>query len=174
MRDEIDYLLTQMDRTIREGQDIQGLDPARLADRWEAMVALLHVAGGYYYFGRGGQAEPVLRVAREILFKTGLANIRAKTEIARTYAITAGQGPVDVAKQRLEEIFTRLEGVKNGWTTERYYNRSQLEVIEAVVMAVVGDDFTLGASARRWLDDDEFLVRRRIHRDLRATMAQTS
>jgi cellulose synthase operon protein C len=47
-------------------------------------------------------------------------------------------------------------------------------VIEAVVMAVVGDDFTLGASARRWLDDDEFLVRRRIHRDLRATMAQTS
>src|SRR5262249_4710915 len=85
-RDEIDYLLTQMDRTIREGQDIQGLDPARLADRWEAMVALLHVAGGYYYFGRGGQAEPVLRVAREILFKTGLANIRAKTEIARTYA----------------------------------------------------------------------------------------
>jgi hypothetical protein len=37
-------------------------------------------------------------------------------------------------------------------------------------LAVVSDDFTLGANARRWLDDDEFLVRRRIHKDLRAMM----
>ena len=42
-------------------------------------------------------------------------------------------------------------------------------MIEAVVLAVVRDDFTLGSSARRWLDDDEYLVvRRRIHREYRA------
>jgi hypothetical protein len=36
------------------------------------------------------------------------------------------------------------------------------------VLAVVSDDFTMGTNARRWLDDDEYLVRKRIHRDLRA------
>jgi len=40
-----------------------------------------------------------------------------------------------------------------------------------VVLAVVSDDFTMGSQARRWLDDDEFLVRRRIHRDLKTIMA---
>jgi hypothetical protein len=43
----------------------------------------------------------------------------------------------------------------------------QLDVIESVVLAVVSDDFTQGTQTRRWLDDDEFLVRRRIHDDHR-------
>ena len=58
------------------------------------------------------------------------------------------------------------------FTTNTHYSLSQLTVVEAVVLAVVSDDFTMGSQARRWLDDDEFLVRRRIHRDLKATMAR--
>ena len=47
-----------------------------------------------------------------------------------------------------------------------------LDVVESVVMAIAGDEQTLGANARRWLDDDEFIVRRRIHRDFQAARAQ--
>jgi hypothetical protein len=36
------------------------------------------------------------------------------------------------------------------------------------VRAVVTDDFALGPAVRRWLDDDEYRVRRRIHQDTRA------
>jgi cellulose synthase operon protein C len=39
--------------------------------------------------------------------------------------------------------------------------------VEAAVLAVVTDDFALGPAVRRWLDDDEYRVRRRIHRDTR-------
>jgi hypothetical protein len=42
-------------------------------------------------------------------------------------------------------------------------------VVEAMVLAAVSDDFTLGADARRWLDDDEYLIRRRVHADVRAS-----
>ena len=38
---------------------------------------------------------------------------------------------------------------------------------------MVSDDFTMGTQARRWLDDDEFLVRRRIHRDMDQAMVHT-
>jgi hypothetical protein len=60
-----------------------------------------------------------------------------------------------------------LKGVKDSFTSNSHFSFSQLEVIESVVLAVVSDDFTQGTQARRWLDDDEFLVRSRIHDDQR-------
>jgi hypothetical protein len=41
-----------------------------------------------------------------------------------------------------------------------------------VVLAVVSEDFALGTTARRWLDDEEFLIRRRVHVDVHALMGQ--
>ena len=37
---------------------------------------------------------------------------------------------------------------------------------------VVTDDFTLGPAVRGWLDDDEFLIRSRIHRDLAVVLRE--
>jgi hypothetical protein len=89
------------------------------------------------------------------------------------YASAVGQASVEVAQKRLEEVFKSLKGIKDPYTTSTHFSVSQLDVVEAVVLAVVSDDFTLGTQARRWLDDDEFLVRRRIHRDMRALMAKS-
>ena len=36
---------------------------------------------------------------------------------------------------------------------------------------MVNDDFALGPAGRRWLDEDEYLVRRRIHADLRKQLS---
>ena len=51
--------------------------------------------------------------------------------------------------------------------TNTHFSLAKLRVIEAAVRAVVTDDFALGPAVRRWLDDDEYRVRRRIHRDVR-------
>ena len=75
--------------------------------------------------------------------------------------------------KRLLEMFRRLGRVADTFTTNTHYSLSQLQVIEAVVLAVVSDEFNLNQNARRWLDEDEYLVRRRIHGDLRALMAKT-
>ena len=45
-------------------------------------------------------------------------------------------------------------------------------LIDTVVRAVVTDEFTLGATVRAWLDEDEFLIRRRIHRDMAALLRE--
>ena len=45
---------------------------------------------------------------------------------------------------------------------------------QRVVLAVVADDFALGPAVRRWLDDDEYRVRRRIHADTRALVGPGS
>ena len=44
---------------------------------------------------------------------------------------------------------------------------SLVNLVEDTVLALGGDEFGLGTAGRRWLDEDELLVRRRVHRDMR-------
>jgi hypothetical protein len=65
-----------------------------------------------------------------------------------------------------------MNRLPNTFTTSGYYSRFHLQVVEAAVLALASDEFALGPAARRWLDDDEYLVRRRIHADVRAALNQ--
>lgn len=169
MRDEIDQILRQMADLILEGQDVRQIDFVKRENGSAALRALLQVAAGWYFFGREQQADQVIGVARGVLLGNTLAQ-REQTQLASAYARAVGQAPVELAQKRLEELFKQLKGIKDTYTTTSHFSVSQLDVIESVVLAVVSDDFTMGTQARRWLDDDEFLVRRRIHRDVRTAM----
>ena len=169
MRDEIDQILRQMGEVVLKGREIKQINFVKEEQGPAALLALLLVAGQWYYFGRDSQAEPILQVSRQVLLANELAP-RDQTQLAVAYAGAVGEAPVEIAQKRLEEIFRQLKGIKDTYTTSSHFSVSQLDVVESVVLAVVGDNFTQGTQARRWLDDDEFLVRRRIHRDLRTLM----
>jgi hypothetical protein len=169
MRDEIDAILRQMADLVLEGQEVKAIDFKKREQGATALRALLQVAAGWYFFGRDSQAEPILQAARGVLLAGDLPP-REQTQLACSYAYAVGQAPVEVAQKRLEELFRQLKGIKDTYTTSSHFSVSQLDVVESVVRAVVSDEFTMGTQARRWLDDDEFLVRRRIHRDLRTVM----
>lgn len=169
MREEIDQILRMMETLILEGQDVRSVDWKKRDNGPAALRALLQVASGYYFFGKDAQADQILGVARAVLFAADLPQ-REQTQLAVAYARAAGQAQVEAAQKRLEEIFKSLKNVRDTYTTSTHFSVSQLDVVEAVVLAVVSDDFTVGTQARRWLDDDEFLVRRRIHRDVRAAL----
>ncbi|HEY7154097.1 MAG TPA: hypothetical protein VH575_09095 [Gemmataceae bacterium] len=168
MRDEIDNLLTQMADVVLEGKDLDTLVKKInfKEDSPAPLKALLHVASSWCYFGRDHQADPVLRTVRSVLFKAAYPSLKQK-DLACAYARTVGQTTMEAAKKRLEEIFRELKGVRESFTSGSHFSVLQLDVIESVVLAVVSDDFTQGTQTRRWLDDDEFLVRRRIHDDHR-------
>ena len=163
-RDEVDQLLAQTAEVASAGRT-----PAEVDDA--ALCSLLEVAGGWLHFGRDRQAEPVLNAARALLLANTL-HYQRQTALACAYAAAAGRTPAEEAKKRLAELLECLGNVRDPLTTHPWYSQVQLRVIEAVVTAAAGDDFTLGADARRWLDDDEYLVRRRVHADYRAAAAQ--
>ena len=112
------------------------------------------------------------RDAHSTVLRGDLKNVE-QTKLAAAYALTVGQAPVEAAQRGLEELLERLTNVWDNFTTITHYSLTQLEVIEAIITAIVNEDHTMGADARRWLDEDEFLVRRRIHRDLRHLLAQS-
>src|SRR5262249_41448485 len=147
MRDEIAGLLQQLEDVILEGQSLKALRGQVAAKGSAAMRALLHIAAGWYYFDRDKQAEAVLNEAKFWLYQQELL-APERPRLACAYVAALAQAPGEGAQKRIDELFHRLEGIRDTYTTNTHYSQSQLNVVEAVVQAVVTDDFTLGKSVR--------------------------
>jgi cellulose synthase operon protein C len=162
LRDEIEELLALMSDAVLKGRNAGSLLTEK--DAGPLVRTLLPIAAGWYDFGRDSQAEPIFQAARTLLLRKELAPTE-HLALACAYANTLGAVPITIAQERLEELFERLEGIPNTSSYGNYYSPAQIKFIESVVLAVAGDDFTQGSQERRWLDEDEYLVRQRIHSD---------
>ena len=169
MRDRIDVLLQEMALTILEGNEIEDLDFLQRNEGIEELTALLHVAGGWLHYGQTKQAETIINQARKVLFHPKLSAIKLGN-LARVYARTVGQLSPELAQERLEEIFARIKTIKDSRTPNSFYGYVQLIIVESIVLGIVNEETQIGSDAQRWLDEDEFLVRRRIHQELRELM----
>lgn len=150
------------------------LDPARAEWGSEPITAeRVGLAVGWFAAGDDEAANRILNAAREHLFLTAPADLRARTAVALAYAEALGFAPAGIALGRLEELFQRLDRVAVSGSTNCYFTLQPLRLIDAVVRSVVTDEFTLGAAVRAWLDEDEFLIRRRVHRDMAALLRES-
>lgn len=177
LKDEIDRFLKQMMDLVVQGRSLPQLRMSAGAAWPDVLGALLHLAEGWLFFGDFKTARPFLDEARQTIFDNARAGKDkglkplVLTKLVRTYVAALGQGPVDEALDRIEELFRKMEKLANGFTTSPYFSRLHLNVVEEVVRSLVSDNMALGDQARRWLDDDEYLVRRRIHGDMRRLLA---
>jgi hypothetical protein len=166
LRAEAAKLLEQMAAVIQARKAAKNV---ALEDQGKELRLLLQVASGWLYFGDIERARVVLDSARTLLFDNSLPPT-AQTALACAYATALAQAPLDLSMPRILELFRKVAGVQDAYTTNSHYSLSRLDVIEAAILALVTEDFKVSPEARRWLDDDEFLVRRRIHRTMRAAL----
>ena len=180
LRDDADRLLERMADLILRGRGeatADGLASSAALTGPDAVVwgrtlrLLLHVAAGWSHNGQHDRARPIFDQARALLLTGDLPPIE-QTALACGYARSLGQVPPEQALPRFDELFNRLERIHDTFTVGSHYSLSRLDVIEAVVLTLASDEFTLGEGGRRWLEDDEYLVRRRIHRDVRDALGQ--
>jgi hypothetical protein len=145
---------------------IHVLDPARA--EWSGAITTERVglAVGWLAVGDEEAGNRILDAARDALFIAPSENLQQRTALALAYAEALGFAPASIALGRLEEIFQRLHRVTVHCSSNCYFTLQPLRLIDTVVRSVVTDDFTLGPAVRAWLDEDEFLIRRRIHRDM--------
>ena len=170
MREPISRLLATMDGIVERLRQRQPKRPANDKTPDELLKLRLQIAAGWFYFGHDASAWPILDTVRELLFRNELIS-NHQTKLACAYIAALAQAPVEQALERYRELFAGLRGITDSFTTNSHYSLSQLDVVEALVLAIASDDFTPDKAGRKWMDDDEFLIRRRIHRDMRAALA---
>jgi hypothetical protein len=166
LRDEAAKLLERMAAVIQERKSAQAKNHD---EQGKELRLLLQVAAGWFYFDDVEPARVILDAARTALFDESLPPV-AQTQLACAYSTALGQAPLDLSMPRILELFRKLTSVQDAFTTNSHYSLSRLDVIEAAILALVSEDFKVSPEARRWLEDDEFLVRRRIHRTMRVAM----
>jgi hypothetical protein len=141
MRDEINRLVNRLANTLLRGHEVPDID-------LHTMPALLVVAAEWYFLGRDAEAEKVLLAARAMLPRNDPLKHLQQTKLACAYASTVGQAPVALAQKLFEELFEELKGVRDLFSSATHFSVSQLQFIESVVLAVVGDAITPGLQGR--------------------------
>jgi hypothetical protein len=173
MRDEIDRFYTMLHSEILRGASTGELRKkyAAAPSAWSGVLQTsLNLAGGWLSFGMTERAEPILAEARNELLgpQAVKLDVTDYTKLASAYVTALGQGPSELAVSRLLELFQKMDQkrIPNTSTTAQCYSQFHLALVEDVIRAIVSDDFALGPGGRKWLDDDEYLVRRRVHADM--------
>jgi len=127
--------------------------------------AFAKLAAGWFYFGETDKAKDAVAVVREELFDPA-TRPDLKTELAAAYAVALGMAPRGFAVAHFDEMFHSLKLFRGTLSGFDMMAVQHLTVIESVALSLAADEFASDAQTRRWLDEDELLVRRRIHRDV--------
>jgi hypothetical protein len=170
LRDVIAQLLQQLSDAVLEGKPIEAYR-AEGKNLSSILRALLQVASCRFYFGMDSEARPILDETRQLLF-AGELDRHDLRNLANAYINTLGQAPAELALRAIDELLQKLQGVHVVFSTDSHYGLVELKLVETLVAAIVTDDFAQGGQARRWLDDDEYLIRRRIHHDVQRALGQ--
>jgi hypothetical protein len=120
------------------------------------------------YLGQLDQALVIFAEAQEALANEKLL-MPERLLVTRALAGALGQAPLDHAVRALAKVVPQYAQITDQYaTTSTHFCLSVINFTESLVLGYVSDDLALGETGRRWLDEDEHLVRRRIHRDLAA------
>ncbi len=181
LTDEFDRFLTQLQNEVLRARTLDQLRHHYSAkpELWgQVLQTLLNLAAGWLHFGLHEPARPILEEARQELLhqNTSTFSPQLYTALARAYVSAIGQASPEIGLPWMMELFQRMDPRKipNTYTTAQHYSRLHLALVEDVIQALVGDESALGLSGRKWLEEDEYLVRRRIHADMQRSLEMHS
>jgi hypothetical protein len=138
------------------------------AENRDHLMARVAVAGGFAYLGRTDLAAPAIEEAIKHLSNETSPMLRRNTadatRLARVTARALAMGPADFALPGLRRLVAPLP-----WLTDMHLNEylclSIVELADIIAVGHVGEDLTLSEVTRTFLEEDEYRVRRRIHRE---------
>jgi hypothetical protein len=134
------------------------------ANRADALRGRLALAAGLAFLGETHRALPIYEQARTALTESMV--LPQRLELTRALALAYAQAPLQHALGGLADLTTQLRDITDSYGTNSHYCLSVLNFVESLVLGITSDDLALGEAGRRFVEDDEHLIRRRLHRDL--------
>jgi hypothetical protein len=142
-----------------------------------ALHGRLALAAGLAFLGNATRALLIFQQARSALNEdfSALGDARRDAprpgltrplELTRALALAYAQAPLGSALAGIAELAVHLRDITDNFGTNSHYCLSVLHFVESLVLGITSDDLALGEAGRRFVEDDEHLIRRRLHRDL--------
>jgi hypothetical protein len=128
------------------------------------IFARLALAAGLAYLGETTRALPILEGARKAL--NDPMTLTQRLDLTRALASAYAQAPINDALAAIADLSSQLRDITDSFGTNSHYCLSVLHFVESLVVGIASDDLALGEAGRRFVEDDEHLIRRRLHRDL--------
>lgn len=130
-----------------------------------SLIARLHTAGALSFLGQTDAARPVFEEALGVL-RTDLP-MGERLQLGRALSRALATAPLEYALAGLAELEKGVVFVTDSFNTNTHVCLSVLDFMEALVLGYASEDLSMDPTTIRHLDDDEYLVRRRIHEDLK-------
>lgn len=130
----------------------------------EDLAARLALAGGLLAIGSPDEAQPAFTAAWQRLGQPSSLTDRMALArgLSRAQAFASPESAVDCAAR----LFGAIGPVTDSFNTNSHFAISLVEYAECVVQAVAHEELTLGERGLALVEEDEFLLRQRVHRDL--------
>ena len=157
----------------------------RVASLLEAMVsrwtgdgwsnshnAKLGLAGGLAYLGRLDRARPLLEAARKAV-RDPATSMGVRLKIARSLARAWSHAPEEHAIAALADLADELPKVTDSQSTNSHFCLSVVSFMEGLVLGITSEEPALDETTKKWLHEDEYLVRRRFDRNLERTKGRS-
>ena len=180
LKNQLDSLLDEMTKLLVKGRTLERLRHEYMKEshreNWPEMLrSLMQIAEWAIYNDGRPRVQVFLDEARLYLFDNDPKPGKKRPIVTRYVPLTTAYlralsqiDDLDLLASRFGELLEKMDAIPNTQTTQGLYSAQHLSVIETIVLALAGEDFLQGETAKRWLDDDEYLVRRRIHADVAA------
>lgn len=151
LRDEAGQLLAGIDRVVR-------------GDSPDALVCRVQLGAGRADLGQHEAAQQAFREAQAALEKGGLMPVD-RLRVTRALAVAYAHMPLPLALGGLEHLAAQLPDISDSFNTNSHFCLSVISFMESLILGYAADELALGELGRHWQDEDEYLVRRRIHKE---------
>ncbi|MCA9681267.1 MAG: hypothetical protein KC457_03660 [Myxococcales bacterium] len=131
----------------------------------EMAIARLHIAGAFASLGQPERVQGAFAGAHALLPEvTGIPN--QVQRLLREIAITLSRSTPGQAIAGARALLERLPETSDSMSTNSHFCLAVIQLMEAVVLSLASEDLALSDWARHWVEEDEHLLHRRIHREL--------
>ncbi|HEX4456165.1 MAG TPA: hypothetical protein VH143_35130 [Kofleriaceae bacterium] len=145
-------------------------EEARSGSPVQVLRGRLAIAGGLSYLGEYDRAKPIFEQAHATIDNTTLSptstNAKERLELVRATALAYAQAPLQHAIAGIAQLSNVFKDISDVQSVNSHYCLSVLDFVESLVLGITSDDLALGEAGRRFVEDDEHLIRRRLHADL--------
>ncbi len=136
-------------------------------DDVSAVIARLQVVTGLAELDQTARFQEVFAMGeRALAMNMRDLILNDRLEVIKAMASASSHLPLADAIAQLQSLARQLPQITDSFNTNSHFCLSVLQFMESLVFGFAGDKLSLGELGRKWLAEDEYLIRRRIQIDV--------